>query len=198
MKTPSFLIASALTILFGAFPRPAAAADRLAVLSGVESYLGAGAGYTGISGAGSSITGLALNFDYRRFVLPASPLTASLVVAPTFGAASLSTVQVEALAGWEILGHPASRYELREGESPLASWRPERSEWQAFLDVGIALFPIFGSNATVTYSGATFGARIYHHGGLPLSASLYFSTLTSGTRSVSAFSFGVSYFFDLP
>jgi hypothetical protein len=172
-----------------------ASADELGYIHQQKlSYLGIGVGGVAISSSEASLSSFALDLNYRRSIMD-TKFNYFVQVAPIFQSTSLFGLQGTAALGYQIYGSTQiSTQYSDEGQNVLSQITPD-TVVKGFVDAGLTILPVFGSNSTASYSGIFFDASVYSSKYM-LDAALQANFLTLGSRSIKTIGLFLNYYWN--
>ena len=159
------------------------------------SYFGMGLGGVSISSSETSLSSLAFDVSYRHAIQD-TPFSILVLVAPILQSTNLFGLQATAGIGYQVYGTTqiATQYS-DQGQVVISQSTPD-SEIKGFVDAGISVLPVFGSNSTASYSGI-FGDVSAYSSKYRLNADLQINMLTLGARSVTTLGLFLNYYWNL-
>lgn len=180
------------TVLCALFISSAVMADTHMEISN-SSYLGMGLSAQSLSSSTVSASALTPTVDYRH-ALEHPKWSMKGAVTPLLNS-SLSLIGLETFlgAGYKIWGTTAKKINLGDDSDSILSYESKATKWVGYIDLGLGLTPVFGTNNTSTYSGPQIGFSLYQLSKFPLEYSLAFGKQSSGDKELTLINFSVLY-----
>lgn len=159
-----------------------------------SSYFGLGLSAQSLSSSAVSASALTPTIDYRHaFDHPKWSMKASAT--PLFSS-SFSLIGIGSFlgGGYKVWGSSSKKISLNDDNDSILSYESKATKWVGYIDLGLGVTPVFGTNNTSTYSGPQLGLSLYQLSAkYPLEYSLFFSQQNSGEKDVTVLGLSVLY-----